>query len=108
VALPTDPEARFAMLIATDAEFRDAWNELLADPAFQRSYDAIGGGRPGHASRRVDAGVGERPRPDRTGGEGERRGLSGAGRIGDALTSAAPLVPRDHRCGGARAGRVWW
>ena len=42
VALPTDPEARFAMLIATDAEFRDAWNELLADPAFQRSYDATG------------------------------------------------------------------
>ena len=46
VALPTDPEARFAMLIATDAEFRDAWNELLADPAFQRSYDAIGAGAP--------------------------------------------------------------
>lgn len=44
VALPTDPEARFAMLLATDVEFRDAWNDLLDDPAFQRSYAAIGEG----------------------------------------------------------------
>jgi hypothetical protein len=44
VALPNDPEARFAMLLATDVEFRDAWTELLADPAFQRSYTAIGEG----------------------------------------------------------------
>lgn len=39
-----DPEARFALLLATDAEFREAWTGLLEDPSFQRSYAAIGEG----------------------------------------------------------------